>query len=90
MYIVKVLKRKDAASLIVAIVVGLAVAQMLPAVTFHLANKIVGSDLPYGGSGASTTDLYLQPLISATLQLILLEILIRLYVGIHGLLAKKK
>jgi hypothetical protein len=84
MYLVKVLKRGDAASLIVAILVALVVTQPLGEVTTRLAAKITnlnnGQYFGYAAPGSGWKGEYLYPVVWAVLQLLLLELLIRLYV----------
>jgi hypothetical protein len=84
MYLVKVLKRGDAASLIVAILVALVVTQPLGEVTTRLAAKITnlnnGQYFGYAAPGSGWKGEYLYPVVWAVLQLLVLELLIRLYV----------
>lgn len=79
MLLVKILKRRDASSILVAILVALILTQPIGEVTTRLAAKI--SDLSngqytgYAASGSGWKGEYLYPVVWALLQLILLEIL---------------
>lgn len=77
---IKVLKRRDASSVVVAIVIGWIVAQMLPALTAKLAGDVSGvSDgqyIAYAVPGADWQAQYLYPVVHALLQLVLLEIVL--------------
>jgi hypothetical protein len=70
---IKVLKRKDASSVVVAVVIGLILAKLLPALTERLAGVLSGAEV---GVGAGWQVQYLQPVFSAILQLLLLEVLL--------------
>ncbi len=93
MYVVKVLKRKDASSLIVGVVVAMLVGQFLSFSLQDLASKIAlwkwsGSVGGYGGPGNGFQVMYIQPFVGMILGLIGLEILVRLYVYLHGMVSK--
>jgi len=94
MYIVKVLKRKDAASVIVAICVAMSLTQLTTIPVFRLANWLSGLGDPnfqgYYGNSANWRNDYLSPAISVVLQLVVLEILVRLFVWVHPLFVRKK
>lgn len=83
---IKVLKRRDASSVVVAIVIGWIVAQMLPALTAKLAGSLSGADesqyIMYSAPGADWQAQYLYPVVHALLQLVLLEIVLWLYTTI--------
>ena len=90
MVIVQILKRKDASSVVVAIVLGLILITLLSSVTGELAAKISGTtDL--GGYAASPDWklTYLQPVVAAALQVIALEVLGWVYVFAKGLSKSK-
>lgn len=93
MGIVKVLKRKDAASVVVAIVVGMAVYQLVSTITAKLAGQVSGLEdgqyVSYSYPGATWQGTYLFPVVSAAFQLIALEIAIWLYVFAHNMMPKK-
>lgn len=73
MVTIKVLKRNDSASLIVAIAMALIGAGVLTA----LSNSIAGSLVSSGEVATSFTDGYLLPLLVFVLQLIFLELSLR-------------
>jgi hypothetical protein len=78
MVLTKILKRRDAASIVAAVLVALILTQPIAQVTSHLAGKVSGlKDGQYGytGPGSSWKDQYLYPVVWAILQLVLLEIL---------------
>lgn len=81
--IARVLKRKDGASIVVAVVVAMIIGQPLPGLTSGLANTLSGATdgQTFSSSfpSANWQTRYLQPVIWALLQLILLELLIWLY-----------
>lgn len=86
MAIIKVLKRKDAASLIVAIVVATTIGPVLSAVTIPLSNALSGTDLSTPGTGWQVQ--YLDPIVHAILQIVALVVGIWLYVFVHETLKK--
>ena len=75
----KVLLRKDAASLIVAIVLGTSVTYFLGGLVAPLAAYASFSD-QYQGGGPPVADMIMQSAISFVLSLVALELLIRLVV----------
>ncbi len=90
---IKVLKRKDAASVVVAIVVAMVIGQVLPITTSELANKLTGVNeggFSYTIPGGDWKTQYLNPIVWAVVQLVVLELLIRLYVLAHSLVTKKR
>lgn len=93
MLLVSLLKRRDASSVLVAIVVAMVLAQFLQTVTSDFAVKLSGladgQYHSYGMAGAGWATQYLYPFIWAVFQLLLLEIVIRFYVWAHALLTKK-
>ena len=95
MYIVKVMKRKDAASVLVAVVLAMILQQLLFMPTMRLTTLISGIGDPnynsmYGGGGPGWRNEYVNPVVSFVVQVLVLEILIRLFVLIHPLLVRKK
>lgn len=98
MVLVKLLKRRDASSVLVAILIAMILGQALTSMTANLASKI--SDLNnnqnygFGGPGSDWKNQYLFPLVWAVLQLLVLEILAWIYVlgnrPIRKTSAKKK
>lgn len=95
MYIIKVLKRKDAASIIVAISIALTLNGLVIMPSFRLANWVSGIgdknfNSMYGGGSPGWRNEYLNPLASFLIQIIVLEILIRLFVWVHPMFVRKK
>lgn len=94
MVLVKILKRRDAASLVVAILVAMAVSQFLSMVTnqpaMELANLGAGSDpaLSFGGQGWRYN--YLWPVVALVLQLLVLEVLARIVLAVRGNASSKR
>ncbi len=83
MLIYKVLKRKDAASVIVAVVIALLLMTALNIWSLDITSEITGSDGPYGsGFGGGWKDQYLNPAVSLAVQLVFLEALLWLWVGV--------
>ena len=90
MVLVKVLKRKDGASVIVAVVLAMIILQPLTTVVVPLTNKIVANHgNGYYGAGGSWKDNYLSPAVMAILQIVLLEILTWVYVLCHRVVARR-
>ena len=94
MYITKVLKRKDASSVIVAIWLAILLQQALYLPTFRLADKISGIgdsnyQAMYGSPGQGWRNEYLNPIVTVILSVVILEISIRLFVLIHPLFVRK-
>jgi len=97
MYIVKVMKRKDAASVVIAIWLAMALMQLTSIPTIRLSNWLTGLGAnnwqgPYGGGGPSYDwrSEYLSPVVSFLVQVVVLEILIRLFVWVHPMFVSKK
>ncbi len=94
MVVVKILKRKDASSLIVGVVIAMIVAQFLGTATLDLASKVANWQWQNNGGGYagppnSFQVMYLQPFVAMLLELVFLEVLIWVYLGLHRLVAKK-
>jgi hypothetical protein len=95
MDIVKVLKRKDAASVIVAVVVAMVLVPLLSSLVGELSRIVSGLNEGQVFGYAQTTPgtgwqgEYLFPVVFAALQLIALEVLIRLYVLVHDAVSGK-
>lgn len=75
MVVVSMLKRKDAASVVVAVVVGLIIFSFLSSVTDPLASSISSRD-----TAGDWQNQYLYPTVLAALELIALEILGWIYI----------
>jgi hypothetical protein len=90
MYIVKVMKRRDAASVLVAIVLAMAVNQFLMMVSGDLTGRIVGESEGFYGGGSDWKDAYLYPAVWMLLQVVALEVLLRLVVWLRPLFVRKQ
>ncbi len=94
MAIVKVLKRKDASSVIVAVVIAMMLAQALTTLTMGLATKLSGLDdgASFGGTLAedSWKVSYLLPVVTVLLQLAALELVVWLYSAAKDTFTTKK
>ncbi len=94
MYVIKVLKRKDAASVVIAIWLAMQLMQLTTTPTSRLIGKITGLGdsgyQSYGGYGGGWRNEYLYPFVSFVVQLIALEILIRVFTFVHPLVVRKK
>ncbi|MEX1059203.1 MAG: hypothetical protein WEC17_02115 [Candidatus Saccharimonadales bacterium] len=82
---IKVLKRKDASSVVVAVVVGLIIAQLLPALMGRLASVLSGVDV---GPAGDWQEQYLVPVVNAALQLLLLEVLLWVWTALVASMKK--
>lgn len=83
MVLIKILKRKDASSVVVAILIAMIVAQPLSIMTMRLAAKVAyvsSGPYGYGGPGGGWKNEYLFPLVWAVVQILVLEILGWIYV----------
>lgn len=89
MYVSKVLKRKDASSLSIAVVMALAFTNFLSSVSTRPAELLSGVESPYGSSAGGFKDQYLYPLALLVVQLILLEISVRLIVWLRPMVVSK-
>lgn len=84
----KVLLRKDAASLIVAIIVGTAVTYFLASLVTPLTTKINFSD-QFQGSTFPAGDMVVQAVASFALQVVALELLLRGVIFVRAFVYKK-
>jgi hypothetical protein len=83
MVLVKILKRRDASSVVVAILVAMILSQPLNMLTSPVAGKVMGlKDGQYIGYAPPNSgwEYYAYEVVWAILQLILLEVLARLYI----------
>lgn len=87
MYIVKVLKRKDAASVIVAVVLALILSGITTILTGDLATYLSG--IEHSGNVLWRENV-VRPLIAAVLQVILLEALLRIVIFVRPFFVQKK
>ncbi len=88
MVLLKVLKRKDASSVVVAVAVGLALLQFVTAVTAHLASWISGTN-QFAPNGQGFKSEYLYPAVSFVLILLALEVLGWIYVWANSMMKQK-
>lgn len=86
MYIVKILKRKDAASVVVAIVLALVLNGVMFVLTDDLATYLSGIDK----TSTMWRENIVRPLIAAALQLIVLEAILRAVIYVHPYFVRKK
>jgi hypothetical protein len=92
MVLVKILKRKDASSVLVAIILAMIISQTITSTTGTLASKIAfvhNGPFGYGPSG-HWKDQYLFPIVWAIVQIIILEILAWVYIGATRPMGRKR
>lgn len=89
MVIVKILKRKDASSVLVAIVLAFAVSTFLAALTVDLSSKISGLDSEMQAY-RTWQEAYLQPAVMLLLQIVFLEVLAWIVLGLKELMKNSK
>jgi hypothetical protein len=87
MVLLKILKRRDASSIVVAILVAMIVFNLLLSVTAPWANQVLG--LSNNSPGLGWENQYLAPALAAFFQLLVLEVLGWLWVWSVGF-AKKR
>lgn len=87
MYVVKILKRKDAASIVVSIVLGLLLLQLLSSVSADLTAFLSGSERV---TGLGWRETYANPLIGFVVQVLLLEAFLRVAVFLRPYFVAKK
>ncbi len=85
----KVLQRKDGSTLIVSVVLALAVLQFISSVTTPLVGKIMGSGTNQPYPDLSFNDQYVAPLVALVLQLVAIELVVWLVVGVRALASSK-
>ncbi|MEO6761216.1 MAG: hypothetical protein ABI220_02450 [Candidatus Saccharimonadales bacterium] len=85
MDIVRVLKRKDAASVVVAVVLGLLVFGAVQAWASRPADWLSGQD----SAGSGWNEGFWRPLVTLVIELIVLEIVLRIYAALAGTQNKK-
>lgn len=93
MYITKVLKRGDAASVVVAIVLAFIVISVLPNLVGDLTQILTGTEdgyVPGTYPGMGWQEVYLMPVVSALLQVVVVELGLRLVVVFRSVLVRKK
>jgi hypothetical protein len=84
-YVVKVLKRKDASSVVVAVVLAMILGQAVQTFSDRPAAWLSGSSSLGGGWRAGLW----APLLTLVVELIVFELLIRAYVWLADMQAKK-
>lgn len=87
MYIIRVLKRKDASSVVVAVVLGLMLDGLLAFWGSFLGGLLVGGaeqrvNIQWRNS-------FWLPFVQLILEIIILEIIVRVYVAINGSVSKQ-
>lgn len=87
MYIVKVLKRRDAASIVVAVVLAFVLSNVVTVLTSDLATYLSGIDTV---GGTEWRENVVRPLIAAILQVVLLEAVLRLAVYLRPYFVQRK
>ena len=94
MVLVKILKRRDAASVLVAVVIAMIISQPLTSTTIRLASNIAGVDNGaqggYAPSGADWQTEYLFPVVWAIVQILVLEVVCWVYIGVVAVLRRAK
>lgn len=78
----KVLQRKDASSVLLAVLLGFVTLQFVLAITSPLTAKILGEEGNLQATSAK--DQYLAPLVAFVLQLIAVEVLVWVVVAIRA------
>ncbi len=87
MHIIKILKRRDASSVVVAVVLAIILAGVLPVVTSDLATYLAGIETAQATEWRGNV---VRPLISAALQIIVFEAFLRLVVLVRPYFVRKK
>lgn len=87
MYLVKILKRKDAASVVVAIVLALVMLDVVSVLTSDLATYLSGIET---AGGTEWRENVVRPLIFAALKVIALEIVLRVVIWVRPMFVQKR
>lgn len=87
MYIVKIMKRKDVASVVVAIVLGYILLGIVSVLTSDLSFYLSGMESKTVTEWRANV---VQPLMHAALQIILLEALLRIVIYVRPLFVRRK
>lgn len=94
MVLIRILKRKDGASLVAGVIIAMIVAQVLPVLTSGVAGRLLGLEdgqyTSYGFPNAGAAATYVHPVLSALLQLLLLEVIAWIYVWVASGSDKKR
>lgn len=86
MYIVKILKRKDAASVIVAVVLALLLVNVTTVLTGDLATYLSGIEIP---GGPDWREGVVRQLVAALLQVIVLEAILRVVIYVRPMFVRR-
>ncbi len=93
MVLARILKRKDASSVVIAVVVAMILYNFVTTIPVKWASWISGtSNTGYYGTtppGADWTVVYLYPVVFAILELLVLEVLAWIYIGLAAFMKKK-
>lgn len=87
MYIIKILKRRDAASIIVAVVLAFVLSNIATVLTADLATYLAGIEV---SGGTEWRENVVRPLIAAFLQVILLEAILRGVIYVRPYFVRRK
>lgn len=87
MYIVRILKRKDAASVVVAVILAFILSSVLAVLTGDLATFLSGIETT---GGTEWRENVVRPLISAGLQVVLLEAVLRAVIYVRPMFVRRK
>jgi hypothetical protein len=90
MVLTKIMKRKDASSVFVAIVLAMIIGQLLTQLTMPLSSLFFEQKEGLGFPGFSVQGSYLQPLLWAVAQIVLFEVFAWLYLTISDMARKKR
>lgn len=90
MVLIKVLERKDASSVFVAVVLAMIVGQLLTQLTMPLTSLLFQDKEGFGSPSFSFQGSYLQPLVWAVAQIVLFEVFAWLYLTISDMARKKR
>jgi H+/gluconate symporter-like permease len=88
MVLTKILKRRDGASVVVAIVLALIVSTMLTSMVNDLSQRLINNNR-YNAGTDWFKDNYITPVVAALLAILILEILCWLYVWTVGSMKKR-
>lgn len=90
MVLIKVMKRKDASSVFVAVVLAMIIGQLLTQLTMPLSSFLLQEKDGFGFPAYSVASAYLQPLLWAVAQIVLFELFAWLYLTLADSLRTKK
>lgn len=94
MYVVKLLKRKDASSVVIAVWLAFQLMQLTSVVSMKAVSWLTGLgdstfQNAYSSVASDWRNAYLNPVVSLLVQLVVLEVVVRLVVWVHPMLVKK-